>query len=226
MKLLPNITTITPGKWRERIKEVKKFKLTEIAVFPTCLKEKERKELYELLKETSVKKIPLVHIRNDMQLWELKYFKKTYGTKFFSTHTAREYPPLFDYGKLQKSVCIENNYQSFDEEEIKKFGGICLDLSHLENDRLMRPAIYRADVAVLNKYPPKCGHISAVQDKVFLDSNGQERRATHRLTELSQLDYLKRYPKSYFQGPLAIELENSIEEQLEAVKYLNSLIIG
>ena len=57
-KILLGLTTITPGgEWRNKIKEIDELGLKEIALFPTCLKIDERKELYQLLEKTKLKKI-------------------------------------------------------------------------------------------------------------------------------------------------------------------------
>jgi len=214
MKILPTITTITPGKWRDKVAEVKRLKLKEIAVFPTCLDEKERKEFHSLLKQTGVESVPFVHLRNDMILQEIEYLIKTYGTRFFNIHTVREFASLQDYGRYKKSVYIENTHDSFDEKEIEEFGGTCLDLSHLENDRLLRPEIYEINIKILKKHLPRCSHVAAIN----------QGHHTHVLTNLSELDYLKRYSLEFFGEIAAIELENTIEEQLEAKEYISTLI--
>ena len=224
MKIVPTVTTITPGAWRRKIAEVKKFKLKEVCLFLTCLDLGQRKELYSLFKETGVKTVPLVHIRNDMELWELDYLAETYGTKIFNNHPEKEYPLLRDYGRYKKSICIENIYELFDEEEIKEFGGICLDLSHLEDDRLLRPEIYKTNIKILKEHPPQCCHVAVVKKRTFLEEKNQRRYSSHHLTKLSELDYLKRYPLSYFGSVAAIELENTIEEQLKAKEYIGALV--
>ena len=224
MQIVPTITTITPGLWRKKVAEVKKLKLKEVCLFLTCLDSDQRKELYALLEETDVKKVPLVHIRGDMTIGELEYLMKTYGTKTFNTHTHREYPHIYDYGQYKKIICIENVYEPFDEQELKEFGGICLDVSHLENDRLLRPNSYRNTIGFLKKYPPKCSHVAAISKKPLLDERGYQRCGTHTLTDLSELDYLQRYPLGFFGEVAAIELENNIEEQLKAKEYISTLI--
>jgi hypothetical protein len=225
MNVLPSITTITPGKWRDKIEEIRELKLETIALFPTCLNEAQRRELYALLQKTNVKKIPFVHLRSDMELWELDLLVKTYGTAAFNIHTQKEHPLLHNYGKYKKIICIENNYGPFDEKEVKEFGGTCLDVSHLENDRILHPEVYEADIKILAKYPPQCCHIAAFKEKIFTDEVGEKKRTSHHLTKLSELDYLKRYPAFYFKEPMAIELENSIVDQLKVQAYLSSFKI-
>lgn len=225
MQILPTITTITPGKWREKIAEVKRLKLKEVAVFPTCLDEKERKELFLLLKETDVKRIPLVHLRSDMSLKEIDYLVRVYKTEAFNIHTKREYPPVKNCGPYQKIIYIENCYKPFDEKEIKEFGGICLDFAHLENDRLFRQEIYRHNIKVAEKYPCGCNHIAAAKEYPFIDKKASDydSKHPHFLKNLSELDYLQRYPLNYFSELVALELENTIEEQLKAKEYLTAM---
>ena len=224
MQILPTITTITPGAWREKLAEVKKFKLKEVCLFLTCLDKKQREEFYTLLKDTGVERVPFVHLRSDMSPEEVAFLVRVYQTKIFNTHTKREYAPLYDYGKYKKIIYIENVYELFDEEEVKEFGGVCLDLSHLESDRLLRPDSYQRVIEFLTKYPPQCSHAAAVRKKPFLDENGYQRYGSHTLTDLSELDYLKKYPLEFFGQMVAVELENTIEEQLKVKEYLSALI--
>lgn len=224
MQILPTITTITPKAWRDKVKEVKKLKLKEVALFPTCLNQEERKELYQLLKKTNVKSIPFVHLRNDMEIWELDYLVKNYQTKVFNTHTQREYPFLYDYAKYKDVIYIENVYEPLDEEEIKEFAGVCLDVSHLETDRILDIKKYEHNIKIIDKYGCGCNHISAVKDIITKDEKNYSKYDTHFLEDLSELDYLKKYPLKYFASFIAIELENTIEEQLKAKEYIVNLL--
>lgn len=224
MLILPTITTITGSAWLAKLAEVKKFKLEEICLFLTCLNREQRKEAFRLLQETNIKRIPFVHLRSDMELEELDFLSKHYKTAVFNIHTQREFPLLSDFGPYRKSVCIENTYEPFDEAELQAFGGICLDLSHLENDRILRPDNYRMNVAVLEKNQPKCSHISAIKKETFVDEEGHTRITNHHFDDLSELDYLAKYPLAYFGAVAALELENTIEEQLRAKEYISTLI--
>jgi len=224
MQILPTITSITPsGAWRDKVKEVKRLKLKEVALFPTCLEQDERKELYQLLKETNVTSIPFVHLRNDMTIQELDYLATNYQTKIFNTHTQREFPFLFDYAKYKDIIYIENTYEPFNEEEIKEFAGVCLDISHLETDRILNPKQYEHNIKIIGKYSCGCGHISAFKKEPFRDIENVLRYDSHYLENLSELDYLKRYPLNYLIPLIAVELENPIEEQLKVIKYLLTL---
>ena len=224
IKVLPTITTISKELWRNKIEEVKKLKLKEVFLFLTGLDEKERKRLYKLLKETEVEKIPFVHIRSDMKLLELDYLVENYQTKVFNIHTERQYPLIYDYNKYKNIIYIENTVAfPLDEQEIKDFAGICLDFAHLEDVRLLDIKSYKHNIKILEKYPIKCNHISVIKKHPYLQK-GQVNYASHYLEDLSELDYLKKYPANYFSDFIAIELENSIKEQLEAKDYIIDLL--
>jgi hypothetical protein len=213
-KILPTLTTTKGSNWKTKIEEINKIRLKEIALFPTCLNRKERKELYRLLGKSSVKQIPFVHLRNDMELAELDYFVKNYKTRVFSIHMKIEYRLFHNLSKYKKIIYIENVYHSLNEKELKEFGGICLDISHLENDRLLNKKRFENNLKILEKFPVGCNHISAIKRNTRIDERGEIRYDAHYLENLSELDYLKNYPSEFFSHFWAIELENSIKEQL------------
>lgn len=219
-KILVSITTTKGSDWRARIEEINQLGLKEIALFPTCLEEEEREKLYSLLEKSSIKSIPYLHLKNDMKLEELDYLVEKYKIKVFSTHTQREYPLIHDYSKYRDRIFIENVYHYFDEEELKSFGGICLDLSHLENDRFLNKRKFEHNLKMIEKYPLGCNHISALKKTTHIDEAGVIRYDAHQLEDFSELDYLRKYPPRYFSPLIAIELENCIEEQLAVKDYL------
>lgn len=226
IKILPAITTLKGSDWREKINEINKLKLNEIALFVTCIDAKTRRVLYQCLKKSTIKQIPFVHLRSDMELWEVNYLIQNYRTQIFNTHSQAELPFKRNMSKYQKMIFIENTYAAYDVKEIKQWGGSCLDFSHLENDRILRPKIYKHNIAVLKKYPPGCSHVAAIrkQARINLAISGQKRYDDHYLENLTQLNYLTRYPRDFFAPFIAIELVNSIQEQLEAREYLLTLL--
>ncbi|MFA5013685.1 MAG: hypothetical protein WC520_03970 [Candidatus Paceibacterota bacterium] len=225
MKFFPAITTITKANWRDKVDEVDRLGLEEVALFPTCLNAEQRKDLYTAIEHTSIKHVPFIHLRSDMELWELDHFVKKYDTQIFNVHSAREYPINKDWLKYKQIICIENTQRSpLDPEEIKNFGGICLDFSHLENDRLVDKDKFAADTKCLASFPVRCNHISAIKTKFSLDENEKLHYDSHMLKKQSELDYLKRYPLEYFSDFCAMELENKISDQLIAIDYINELI--
>lgn len=216
IKILPTITSAAPD-WREKIREIKKLGLKEIAFFPTRLRPKERQEFYQLLKETKVNSVPFVHLRSDMHLEELDYLVEKYKTKIFNTHTKREFPINPGYKKYKNIIYIENTNDPYNEEEIREFAGICIDFAHLEHDRTSQPQKYQKNIEIIEKYKCGCNHIAPV-------ATAKNYQRHHLLESFSQLDYIKNYPAKYFSSFLALELENSIKKQLKAREYIINLL--
>jgi len=228
MKFIPCVTTTRGSDWKEKMREIESLKLEEVAFFPTGMTKEQRKSFYESLKQSPIKRIPLVHLRDDMEASELDFLVKDYDTQIFNTHSEREYPIdnkwLVNYREL---ICIENHHNfPLDENEIKKYGGICLDFAHLENERLLNSEGYEKEVAVLAKFPIKCNHVSVIKkDFAFVDQKKRELQYdSHHMDNFSELDYLKNYPIQYFSNFCAMELDNSISEQLEAIDYINNFM--
>jgi hypothetical protein len=226
-KILISITTTSNSDWRRKIKEIDNLKIKEIAVFLTCLDKKERKEFYNLLEKTKIKSIPFVHMRSDMSPKELDYFIKKYNTKVFNIHSKREYPLKYKHLENRDKIYIENVYCLFDNNEIKSFGGICLDLTHFENDRIFNKERYFKILKVIKEFKIGCNHISVIKKTPRLDKyNNSKRCDSHFLENLSELDYLKKYPANYFSPFVAIELENTLKEQLEIKKYIEKILVN
>lgn len=229
IKILPTITTTSGSDWRNKIKEINELKITEIALFPTAIAKKERLELYKLLKKSTVTKIPFVHLRSDMDIAELDYFIKNYETKVFNTHTAAEYPINEDWYEYREMVFIENTFYPFNKEEVNNFAGVCVDFAHLETDRLLYRAIFDPNIRVIDEFTVGCNHVSAIKKETWTDNSNKNhpnkiRHDFHHLDKLSELDYLKNYPRKYFAPYIAIELENSIKEQLKVRDYIENII--
>ncbi len=223
-RIFPTITTISQN-WPEKIKEVKKLGLKEVCFFPTCLKEKERKKAYNLIGKTKIKRIPLVHLREDMKPEELDFLVKKYKTQAFNLHAQSEYPLIYDYSKYRKMIYIENAYHNFNKKELNYFGGVCIDFSHLENDRIIHKEKFKKIIKIIKRYKIGCNHISTIKKTSHWDKGeGAFRYDAHRLIKASELDYLKNYPKNYFSDIIAIELENSIKEQLSVKKYIIDIL--
>jgi len=223
MNFFPTITTTKNSNWKGKIKEAKYLNLSELAVFPTALNQLQRKKLYHLLEESNIKSIPFVHLRGDMKLWELDYLVKKYHTQRFNIHSIKKFPLIYDYSKYKHIIYIENTDSCLSESELKNFAGICLDFSHLENDRLMQKQRFEHNLKLIKKYPIGCNHISVIKKIPHLEGN-EKRVDEHWMEDFSELDYLKNYPLHYFSEFCAIELENSLKEQLDAIGYIIKLI--
>jgi len=233
-KILLGLTTITPGEWKNKIKEIDELELKEIALFPTCLEYKERQELYRLLENTGLICIPHVHLREeDMEIRELDYLVKRFKAQAFNIHPHLGIVDFFKKNKKYKNkIFVENLFMNDNFAEALKYcGGICLDLSHWEGHGFMEKHQGYAELpGLLKKYKIGVNHISAIKAEKkehYHDKfSGQDfyNYDKHNLTNLTELDYVKKY-KNYLADIISIELENPLKRQLEVKKYLEEIIL-
>jgi len=232
-KILPGLTTQSPD-WKKKIDEIGKLGLKEIALFPTSLSEIERKALYSRLEQTEIQRIPHVHAMAEFEEAEMDYLVGRFQVERFNLH------PRLDAFRHQKSkhwknIYIENlhHYIAPDERNLfsqEAFGrysvaGICLDLSHLENERLIFPDNYSETLEMIKKFKIGCNHVSGIAAEPTTENvYGIKIYDVHRIEGQSQLEYLEKMPLKFFSDIVSIELENSFEEQLEFKKYIGSII--
>jgi hypothetical protein len=223
--ILTVITTTRGSDWRSKIKEADELGLDTVALFPTCLDKNGREELYGLLGKSKIKKIPFVHLRTDMPPEEIDFLIKNYQTEIFNIHSSSQHPFLFDLSAFAGMIYIENTICLFQEEEVKKFAGLCIDFSHLENDRIWQPERHKRFCEMIPHFTVGCNHISTIQKKAHFDESISENRiSSHFMESFSELDYLKNYPQSYFSKYIALELENDLAAQLKAKDYIFDLL--
>lgn len=223
-KILISITTTEGSNWRSKSKEADDLGIKELAIFVTCLDLSERQELYDSLLAHHINNIPFAHVKGDMPLEELEFLRNTFGTKVFNIHDPAQYIAPHYYGTFSSTIGIENTVLPLQEETLKKFGGICLDISHMENDRLNSPLRYEHNLLFLEYYPILVNHISAIRLETRIDEDSKEKRNDyHFLINLSEVDYVKNWKK--FLAPyVALELENSLTEQLKIKAHLEDLL--
>lgn len=220
--ILPSITTAHNDHWELMVREVKDLGVTEIALFVTTLEKDQRLNLYQKLKEISGLKIPFVHARSDMRKEEYEFLVKVFNTERFNLHPLRNYPVDEDLGKLKEKIFIENGSNLL-EGDLEGFAGICLDLAHLDFNRRYEQDAYQIICDLIAKYSVGTNHISAIVKRET--EKGHEFTDWHTMSELEEFDYLKKYPENFFGNYLALELTNSISEQLKVKKYLQELFL-
>lgn len=216
-KILVSLTT--NSDWRSKLREITNMKLEEIALFLTGIIYGERKELYQLLAKSAVKKIPVVHLKADTTPSEIEYLLKKYHVKVFNLHSQKEYKIIYNLNKYKKFIYIENAVYLWEHKEVDQYAGVCLDLQHLERARILHFPKYKKELEFLNqKVPIGFNHVSPViKEGVKIDIG-------HIYTNLNQFNYLNNFPAEYFSKYIALELENSIKEQLKARNYIIKLL--
>ena len=146
-----------------------------------------------------------------------------FGTKKFNLHLKREFPPLFELGDMKQNILIENT-KSLYEDDLEGFVGICLDISHLENDRLLECSSYQQINSLLDKFTIGANHLSAITTTLRQYKDKSWGYESHHMSSLNNFDYLKRYPSKLFSEYAAIELNNPISEQIELISYLKRIL--
>jgi hypothetical protein len=223
-QIFPSIITAGDSDWRVRIKEAGELGLKEAALFINGISLKERAELCDLLDGSGIKSIPILHLRNDVTEMEVEYFYNEYGTKIFMIHPGAEYPFFSALLKFEKNIFIENTSAMFNEAELKRYGGICLNISHLENERLQKSVKLAIFQEFIERFPPSCNCISAIKKDPEKTFKGYLRYDNYFLGDFSELDYLKSYPAGYFSDFIALELKNDLKTQLAARDYIVGIL--
>lgn len=230
-KILLGLTTTQGSDWHDKIREIDELDIKELALFPTFLELEQRKELYALLEKTGLVEIPHVHLRDDMEHWELDYFVEKFNTMAFNAHGNQRAISNFKNNRYAKMIFIENHYGIDDDFKaaLEYFAGVCLDVSHWEDYGIIQNFdAYEgfADVLKLNKIG--CCHISAIRREsemitdYFTGENVQD-YSRHKFKNLSEFEYLKKHLK-YLPELVSIELENSFKEQMTVRDYIYKLI--
>lgn len=220
--LVPSITSWNVD-WRKWVKDADELGIKSLAIFLTGIDKSERPELYKLLDESNVENIPFVHLKSDMDLWELDYFVEKWGTKAFNIHTEEEYRQENDISKYKNIIYVENVHLKLDEEEVKRWGGLCIDVNHIEEAKYIYKDIHEHNLGVMKKYKVGCNHLSPLKADIATDL---EFKNTHLVENLSEFDYLDNYESRFFGPIMALEVRNPLKEQLPMLKYVVELLDG
>jgi hypothetical protein len=207
-KIYLGITGENNSDWQLKLKEISERKIDSVAVFLGRFEKDEREFLRRSLLESTVKHVPLVHLRNDTGIDELEFFVTHFDTKHFNIHEN-----AFDFieqwnGHLDK-LYLEMNYDNSipGNVAVEKIGGFCVDLAHLKS-AIDREAV-DADFILEKKGKADfaCNHLNGYSCSGKWD--------LHFVTDLKDFDYLTSLPKYVFGDIVALELDNSIEDQIK-----------
>ena len=224
-EIFVTITTISDG-WKKKIHDINKLGIEKVALFVTGLDYNKipKKQFFELIEKSCIKEIPFIHIYSNTSPDDIEYYKKKFKTTVFNIHSEREFPQKYDLSKYKKEIYLETLVKnSLKESEIEKYAGICIDISHMEIAKRSYSKVYEKNTKIIKKFKCGCNHISAYRENA-IEKASRIKESSHYFTNLSQFDYLLNYPNNYFSNYLALELENDIEDQLKAKKYIIDLL--
>lgn len=217
-KILVSITGNKENHWRSKMEEIDKFKITEVGLFLERFKKKQREKIYKALLESSIKDIPLVHIRNDMAKEELAFLKKNFGSLYFTIHED-SFKVMNKWKGFYKHLFLEMNADNFVSKSVNvsRIGGFCVDLSHfkIEATKWSEEFEYIFKRRDVSRYF-KCNHLNGYSPSKNMDM--------HTVKKIEDFDYLKTIPQFLFGDVVCLETDNSIAEQLEFQIYLYGML--
>jgi len=215
-KILVGLTGNKETHWRSKLNEIKKYKITKIALFLECFEKAQRKKIYPALLASNIKEIPLVHIRDDMTKQELKFLEKKFNVKYFTIHEFH-FNHLKKWNGFYKKLFLEMNTDNIVPKnvDITKIGGFCIDLSHFKVTEKKKTKDFEYIMKRKNttRYF-KCNHLNGYSYKKNTD--------LHTVKSLKEFSYLKTLPKFLFGKIIALETNNPISQQLKFKKYLST----
>lgn len=198
-----------------RITEIRRLKLTEISLFLTVARPKDRAYIREQLLKTPVRSLPHVHIRNDMTEAEVAYYMEHYNCRRFTTHYAFMKNFRRWSRAIRQCIGIENNLDMKDLNGLEYFGGLVIDLSHYHQYRVHNLKHAALTEKALANFPVLANHASAI-----LKNNWSK----HFALNISQYDYIKNIPKRCFSPVISLEIGNSFPMQCEIVAYVKKIM--
>jgi hypothetical protein len=217
-KILVGLTAKHGKGWEKKLNEINKLKIKKIALFIEEIPIKIRPKLYKELKNSYIKSIPLVHIRQDTTKEEIKFLQKNFNSKYFTIHESG-FKILNKWNGYHKELFLEMNYDNRipSNVDVKKIGGFCIDLSHFKAsvEKFSKEFEYTEKRKNIKKYF-KCNHLNGYSYKKNCD--------LHYIKSLKNFDYLKTLPKFVFGKIIALEMYNSIAQQLRFKKYLIKIL--
>ena len=227
------LTTTRYSNLREKIEEIKKFSIKEIALFPTALNPDQRKELYQELEKTPVKYIPFVHLRHDSNDEEIEYFINKYQTKRFNIHSTPDALESFATSKYKDLIYIENTDHLRPEffSSLQEYAGLCFDVAHWEDYGIkQKDDTYVKFEDVVKQTKIGFSHLSSVMEVGYprhyeYFSYHDFHYSAHLMEKIEDMSYLKKYIE-YLPEILGIELENTLAEQIEVKQYIEKEVLG
>ncbi len=217
-RILVSLTGRKQRDWSSKLEEIKKYKIKKIALFLEMFTKIQRKQIYQALLSADVKKIPLVHVRDDMSKEELEFLKKNFHTKCFTIHES-SFKCIDKWKGLHRRLFLEMDKDNKIPKnvDVSKIGGFCIDLAHFKCEQKLwsKEFLYIIKREKIHRYF-KCNHLNGYD----YDKNED----IHTIRGLNQFNYLKTLPDFLFGKYIALETFNSIEDQLKFKKYIVKLL--
>lgn len=216
-KVLLGITGEKDKDWQSKLKDLNKLQIKEAALFLEKFTQSQRKKIYRALLDSSLKTIPLCHIRNDMEVEELVFMEAKFKTRYFTIH-ENSFGFINKWKGFEKKLYLEMNMDDYVSEkvDIKKIGGFCVDLSHFEAALAAWTKDFEYTFSKKHSVKFGCNHLNGYSNKKNSD--------VHYVKSLNDFNYLKTLPEFLFSKVIALEVDNNISQQIKFRKYLVGLL--
>jgi hypothetical protein len=199
--------------WQSKLNDINNLGITEAALFLERFDQSQRKHIYRALLDSSLKNIPLCHIRNDMEIEELVFLDTKFKTKYYIVH-ENSFSFMEKWPGFEKKLYLEMNYDDSisPKVSVERIGGFCVDLSHFKAAQIKSTKDFEYVNYKKGETIFGCNHLNGYDAKENSDK--------HTVIDLKDFDYLKTLPEFIFGKVVALEVENEILEQIEFKKYL------
>ena len=161
----------------------------------------------------------MVHIRGqDFTKKELDFFIENYNTKLFNCHETNLDEVYKRFPTYRKMFVLELNFDDAIRNHIEpnKLGGFCIDLSHFYSSKLRGTLEYKYVISRIHNTKFLANHLNGFSHV--------HKKDLHLLNNKHELDFILDVPKIIFGKYIALELENTIEKQLEFKDYVIKLL--
>ncbi|TRZ64074.1 MAG: hypothetical protein D4Q79_02345 [Spirochaetia bacterium] len=204
--------------WKSKLSEIEKLKIDRVSLFLEQFSTKiQRGKIYKAILKSRIKEIPLIHIRNEMDKNEISFLLKKFKNPYLTIHES-SFKYMGKWKGFHKNLYLEMNYDDSipGNVDVKKIGGFCVDLAHFKTseERWTKEFLYESSKNKKRYF--KCNHLSGFSFK--------KGRDVHLVKNKEDFNYLKTLPKFIFGDVMAIEIYNSIAEQLEFKKHIIKLL--
>lgn len=216
-ELLVGLTGKTGGQVAMKLRDAEKRKLKRATLFLEVLQPSQRQRVYDALESSSVRELPMVHIRNDMKRDELKLLVKEYGAEYMTIH-ENTFSNLEKWKGYYKHLFLELNYDNMLSHivNVRKVGGFCIDLSHFKADEEKWSKEFEYVLRNRKGSIVGCNHLNG-----YSYARNQD---LHTVRGIHDFLYLKTLPEFVFGRVIGMEMFNTVDEQLKFKTHIKRML--
>lgn len=202
----------------DKIKEINRRQIAQAGLFLTQVNKSERRRVYQALLKSTIKEIPLIHLRNDMSGEEVRFLKDNFHPTYYTIHKS-SFRYLYKWSGFKKKLYLEfsGRLGKVPPFRLDTIGGFCVDLAHYKIGETCQSDEFKYQLARRkNKKLFACNHLNGYDPRI--------NNCNHLPKADRDFAYLKTLPRHIFSPLIALEMENPIKEQLAWRKKILKLL--